>query len=175
MTLECSCTKFGTFAVRKAAGMCLRFKLKSAALGDCDTICLIKIKLIAIVALCFLLSPQNLYRWSGHGHRIIASIAFLLNDGSKLRTESRTTHDGSRTLILRCPMLLRQAMSKSKRNGYSSSQRVGRTRLRNIKRVARDGDWRKCWVGRPAVGICVPDLYRICAPVKQFIPRFTAY
>jgi hypothetical protein len=20
-------------------------------------------------------------------------------------------------------------------------------RLRNIKRVARDGDWRKCWVG----------------------------
>jgi hypothetical protein len=36
-----------------------------------------KTKLIAIVALCLLLSPQNLYGWNGHGHRVIASIAFL--------------------------------------------------------------------------------------------------
>ncbi len=36
-----------------------------------------KIKLIVIVALCLLLPAQGLFAWNGHGHRVIASIAFL--------------------------------------------------------------------------------------------------
>ena len=66
------------FAARKAVRMCLRWsKWKSAAMGDCDTIPIMKTKLIAIVALCLLLPAQNLYGWNDHGHRVIVSIAFL--------------------------------------------------------------------------------------------------
>lgn len=46
-------------------------------MGDCDTIPVMKIKVIAIVALCLLLSSQNLYGWNGNRQLRIASIAFL--------------------------------------------------------------------------------------------------
>lgn len=43
-----------------------------------------KTKLFVILGLCLLLPAQNLFAWNGHGHRVIASIAFL-----KLSPESR--------------------------------------------------------------------------------------
>ena len=73
-------------------------------MGDCDTIPIMKTKLIAIVALCLLLPAQNLYGWNGHGHRVIASIAFLqLSPERRLEIANRirTTRGGSRILIPR--------------------------------------------------------------------------
>ena len=49
-----------------------------------------KTKLFVIFGLCLLLPAQSLFAWNGHGHRVIASIAFLkLSPKSRLQIAAR--------------------------------------------------------------------------------------